>query len=319
MTENDEPQTAAVAEPSMSARGLPVRINDLGGLELFTAVVESGSVGRAARLLGISQPAASTRLTNLERQLGVTLLERGPTGSQPTDDGRLVADWTAPLLDAARRLAVSIDALRAGADHRARIMASYTIAEYLLPTWLARFQRSTPGHRAELLVANSQTVISAIRSGDVDLGFVETDGELNDLGQEPVGTDRLIVVAAPDHPWCRPGRQVQIEELLSTPLVLRERGSGTRDRFENALADLGMGRPIPSLELGSTSAVKSAVGGGVGPGVLSDLTVANDLSTGSLVSVDVPGLHLGRELRMIWATDRALSGTARLFRDQMVS
>ncbi len=298
-----------------SNQQLPVRVDDLGGLELFLAVVESGSVGRAARRMGISQPSASARLSNLERQLGVVLLERGPTGSEPTHEGRLIADWAAPVLDGARRLAVSIESLRADAEQRTRVMASYTIAEYLLPTWLARFQRSHPGHRAELLVANSSAVVSAIRHGEVDLGFVESDEEIVDLGVELVGSDRLVLVVTPDHPWA--GREVSVTEVPSTPLVLRESGSGTRDRFDHAL-DAATGRlPVAALELGSTSAVKAAVVTGVAPGVLSELTVAGDVASGALVVVEVDGLDLRRELRMVWPTDRPVGVAASRFRDQM--
>ena len=306
-----------MSEVNSGETRLPVRVDDLGGLELFLAVVESGSVGRAARRLGISQPSASARMSNLERQLGVVLLERGPTGSQPTHEGRLIADWAAPVLDAARRLAVSIDSLRADAEQRTRVMASYTIAEYLLPTWLARFQRSHAGHRAELLVANSTAVIGAIRKGDVDLGFVESDEEILDLGVEEVGHDRLVLLVTPDHPWA--SRPVALDEVPSTPLVLRENGSGTRDRFDHALEAATGHAPVAALELGSTSAVKAAVATGVAPGVLSELTVAGDVASGALVSVDVDGLDLGRTLRMVWPTDRPVGLTARLFREQMMT
>ena len=69
------------------------RVPDLGALELLLAVARLGSLGAAARELGITQPAASSRVRSMERQLGVALVDRSPRGSRLTDAGALVTDW----------------------------------------------------------------------------------------------------------------------------------------------------------------------------------------------------------------------------------
>ena len=83
------------------AAGLAGRVPDLGGMELLVAVARLGSLGRAARELGISQPAASGRMRALERQLGVALVRRSPGGSRLTDSGALVTEWARKVLEAA--------------------------------------------------------------------------------------------------------------------------------------------------------------------------------------------------------------------------
>ncbi|MET7397160.1 LysR family transcriptional regulator [Dactylosporangium sp. NPDC005572] len=114
------------------------------------SVVRLGSVGRAAEAHHISQPAASARLRQLKRQLGVPLLHRTPQGSTLTEAGALVADRARAAVDAAAALAAGVATLRATADSRLVVAASQTIAEYLLPGWLVAPRRAHPSLGAVL-------------------------------------------------------------------------------------------------------------------------------------------------------------------------
>lgn len=285
---------------------LPPTFPDLTSLDLFASVAALGSVSQAATAHGITQPSASARIKALERQLGVTLLDRGPTGSVPTPAGHLVAGWVENVLRAAEELGAGVEALRARSGGRLRVVASYTVAEYLLPGWLDRFHRDHPEHPIELEVANSTGVLDRVRSGRTDLGFVESPGDPPGLGVAVVAEDDLVAVVRPGHPWTR-RPSVDAERLASTALVLREAGSGTRERLEEALAAAGLGPPIAALELGSTAAVKAAVVSGGSPAVLSRLAVEPDPR---LRVVPVDGIDLHRRLRAVWRTDQPRSQAA---------
>lgn len=284
---------------------LPPSFPDIASLDLFVSIVELGSVSRAATAHGITQPSASGRIRHLERQVGMKLLDRGPTGSVPTDAGVVVAGWAEGILRAAQELQSGLSAIQAEQAGRLRVAASFTIAEYLLPQWLERFSQAHPGDSIALDVANSSAVIDALHAGTADLGFIETPSEVTDLAQQVVASDELICVVSPAHPWSRT-RRVPVEALAATPLVTRESGSGTRDALEAALSELDLGAPPSVLELGSTSAVRSAVLIGNSPTVISRLAVASELSSGSLVEVEVTGLVIARELRAIWSPRSSL-------------
>jgi len=273
---------------------------ELASLDLFVSVVELGSVSRAAAAHGVAQPSASSRLKHLERQLDMTLLKRSPSGSVPTDAGVVVAGWAEAILRAAHELKAGLSAFQAEQSGRLRVAASFTIAEYLLPQWLGRFARDHPGDSVALEVANSTAVIDRLHSGSADLGFIETTSALVDLDEQLVGTDELIAVVGPTHPWAR-RRKVPVEALAATPLVTREAGSGTREALEAALAALDLGPPTAILELGSTSAVRSAVLDGNSPTVISRLAVSAELDAGSLVEVQVVDLSITRNLRAVWS------------------
>lgn len=272
---------------------------ELASLDLFVSVVELGSVSAAARVHGVAQPSASSRVKHLERQLGLELLERTPTGSAPTDAGVLVAGWAGAVLRAAHELRVGLSAFQAERAGRLRVAASFTIAEYLLPQWLEQFSQAHPGDTVALQVANSSAVIDRLRSGDADLGFVEGPSPLVALDEYVVQRDRLIAVVSPKHPWAS-ASAVPVEALAATPLVIREAGSGTREALESALAATGLRAPTALLELGSTAAVRSAVVHGNSPTVISRLAVATELAEGTLVEVPIDGLTIDRELRAVW-------------------
>lgn len=278
---------------------------ELASLDLFVSVVELGSVSRAAAAHGVAQPSASSRLRHLERQLGITLLTRSPTGSVPTDAGVVVAGWAEGILRAAHELKAGLSAFQAEQVGRLRIAASFTIAEYLLPQWLGRFARDHPSDSVALEVANSTTVIERLQDGSADLGFIETTSATSELDEQLVARDELIAVVAPNHPWAR-RRKVPVEAVAATPLVTRESGSGTREAFEAALADLSLGPPTAVLELGSTSAVRSAVLDGNSPTVISRLAVAAELESGRLIEIEVTDLSITRNLRAVWPRSHAL-------------
>ncbi|MDQ1044036.1 LysR family transcriptional regulator [Streptomyces sp. V4I2] len=283
------------------------RVPDLGALELLLAVARLGSLGGAARELGITQPAASSRVRSMERQLGVALVDRSPRGSRLTDAGALVTDWARRIVEASEAFDAGAQALRDRRDSRLRVAASMTIAEYLLPGWLLALRAQRPDTAVSLLAGNSAAVAERLLSDEADLGFVEGLSVPTGLDSVVIAHDRLIVVTAPGHPWARRRRPVEGSELAATPLILREKGSGTRQVLDTALG--GLARPL--IELSSTTAVKAAVVSGAGPAVLSELAVREELAMRRLVSVPVEGVSLARDLRAVWPTGHRPVGPAR--------
>ncbi|MER5867407.1 LysR family transcriptional regulator [Kitasatospora sp. NPDC002040] len=289
---------------------LSPRVPELGALELLLAVARLGSVGRAAAELGVSQPAASARIKGMERQIGVPLLERSPRGSRPTQAGRVVVEWARNVVEAAQALDAGIEALREHRDARLTVVASLTVAEYLMPGWLLALHTVSPDTSVTLRTANSADVASHVLAGDADLGFVEGPTTPPGLAGVVVAADRLVVVVAPSHPWARRRTPLTGAELAATPLVLREPGSGTREVLEQALAPYG-GATTPRLELASSTALKAAAMTGAGPVCLSELAVSEELATRRLVAIPVEGVDLARPLRAVWPAGHRPAGPAR--------
>ncbi len=282
---------------------------DLTALELLVSVAETGSIRRAAMAHHISQPAASVRIRGLETALQLRLVERHTTGARLTPDGLAVVGWADKVIAAMRALASGARALRTDQDSQLRLAASLTVAEYLLPTWLAPLYATTPA-AVSLRMANSEEVAALFARDEVDLGFVEGSSLPDGLQGRTVYRDELVVVVAPSHPWARRRTALSAAMLAEAALVSREPGSGTRQVLEHALARQGLSASV-AVELASTTAIKSAVGAGLGPAVLSRLAVAAELADRRLVAVGVDGLNLTRSIRAVWRVGDELSGPAR--------
>ncbi|MBG0817216.1 LysR family transcriptional regulator [Planomonospora sp. ID82291] len=283
---------------------------DLESLRLLVDVERLGSLGQAARAAGIAQPSASKRIALLERRLGLTLLERTPRGSTLTSQGTMVAAWAAQVLAAAEELMRGAEAVRHARAAHLHIAASMTVAEYLLPRWLGELQSREPQVQVGLEVQNSAEVARLVggEAGGIELGFVEGPSVPQGLASRVVAADRLVVVVAPGHPWARRRTPLLAAELAATPLVVRERGSGTRETLDRALA--GHAVAAPRLELGSNAAVKGAARQGSAPAALSGYAVEGELATGRLAEVATAGIDLERRLRAVWRRGRPPTGPA---------
>jgi len=287
---------------------LSPHVPDLAALELLLSVARTGGLNSAGRQVGISQQAVSARIRAMEAQTGAVLVHRTPRGSSLTAEGAVIADWAVRLLGVAAELDAEIAALRQDRRSRLRVSASSTIAEQLLPAWLASFRAAAerPGSPAPdimLTEGNSGTVIAQVTEGTADIGFTEGPHRPAGLRSRVIGHDRLAVVVAPGHPWARRRRPVSAAELDATPLVGREGGSGTRDTLSAALAaQLGQGTPQApaALSVSTAAAVRAAVLAGAAPAVISELAVADDLAAGRLIRIQVPELDLRRTLHAVW-------------------
>ncbi|MCV7200366.1 LysR family transcriptional regulator [Mycobacterium angelicum] len=291
---------------------LSPRMPELASFEAFLVIAETGSLGRAAQELGLTQQAISRRLAAMEAQLGVTLAVRTTRGSTLTPAGVIVADWAARLLELANEIDAAMGSLRKEGRERIRVAASQTISEQLMPHWLLSLQTTAERYHDNapqvlLTATNSDHAIAAVRDGAADLGFVENPYIPQGLGSCVVGNDELVVVVPPSHKWARRSRVVTARELAQTPLVAREPNSGIRDSLTVALRRVlgdDMQQAPPVLELASAAAVRAAVLAGAGPAVMSRLAVADDLAVGRLHAIDIPDLDLRRKFRAIWVGGR---------------
>ena len=297
---------------------LPPSTPDLIALDLFDSIAELGSLGQAAGRHGMSQPAVSMRMSQLERTLGVTLLQRSPAGTKLTPAGERVAALSRHVLGEVQALMTGVAAVVAEEGSHLRVSASLTVAEYLLPGWLSALHRESPSVVLAVEVTNSSRVLARVRDGSVDVGFVEGDEiRLATMSTVVVRSDHLVVVVDPGHPWAWREFAVSGAELAAADLVVREPGSGTREVLDRALSSWG--GPHSWLELGSTASILAAARRGEGPAVLSALAVADDTDAGRLVQVRTEDIDLTRALRAIWPQNRPLAPLARRLLNLAVS
>jgi len=256
-------------------------------LEVFVAVTEYGTVTAAADRVALTQSAASQALAALESGLAVQLFDRVGRRLVLNEHGRLLLPRAHAMLDAAKDMQQLFDS---EAVLHLRLGASTTIANYLLPGRLARFQQTYPQAKLEMMVANTADIVEAVAGFKVDMGFIEGPCHHPDILVEPWQDDTLVVFAATRHPLAQ-GR-VSLTQLAEAQWVLRESGSGTREEVERLLLPYlgGFGQ---LLELGHSEAIKRAVAAGLGVSCLSLHVVQELLDHGQVVAVltELPSLH----------------------------
>ena len=199
---------------------------------LLLAIGRLGTLRAAAAALGMTQPAATKMLQELEHALGHTLFERAGRGLRLTDSGHCVMGYFQGLqgsLDALTRELGSIAQGSAGKLHIGAIMAA---SPELLSTALLALKQEYPALSVEITVDTSDRLAEALRRGDLDLVIGRVpDGAPDDMDFRPLADEALSVVASPDHPLAGRSR-VAFTELLQHPWILQPRGSPMRDVLE---------------------------------------------------------------------------------------
>ncbi|AOM40553.1 DNA-binding transcriptional regulator YeiE [Xenorhabdus hominickii] len=269
-------------------------------LEIFAEVLKSGSTTQASQQLALSQSAVSASLTDLEGQLGVQLFDRVGKRLVTNEHGRLLYPKALALLEQAGEIE-QLFKLELGA---LRLAASSTIGNYMLPKMLAKYRQDYPDTPLELHISNTEEVIKAVVEFRVDLGLIEGLCHDPELITQSWMKDELIIFSSPENPLLQ--RELTIEDLITAPWILREKGSGTREVLDHLLFSQ-MPRFNIAMELGNSEAIKHAVQYGMGISCLSRRVVQEQLNNGTLSEIVIPKLSLSRTLYLIYHRQKHMS------------
>jgi len=287
-------------------------------LEVFVALVDQKSFTRAAKSLRLSQSTVSGHVADLERRLGVRLVERDRGGVRATSAGEALIRPARETLQAERNARMAVEELT-GLLRGTLVIGGSTIpASYLLPPIFAKFHGKHPKVRIRLVTGDSREILQRVLDADVELGVVGAPPEGEELQSRPCGEDSLVLIVPPAHPLAGK-RGVGAGDLLGYPMVLREEGSGSRraavEAISKALGAKEVGRLQVACEVGSSEAVKAAVREGMGIAFVSSLAVRDEVERKQLVEVPVRGVEIRRRFHLISRADAFLSPAARAFRE----
>ncbi|MGO2414925.1 MULTISPECIES: LysR substrate-binding domain-containing protein [Cobetia] len=293
-------------------------------LAVFVAVARHDNVSLAAESLAMSQSAASTALAELERQFDCRLFDRHGKRLRLNGLGRELLPKAIALLDQAEELEQLLG--QQDATGSLEIGATLTIGNYLAPQIIGSFLTQHPASRVELHVHNTHQLIDKLVNFELDIGLIEGEVEHPLLEEAHWVSDRLSIFCAPSHPLAQGLAQglsqegITLDRLLATRWIMRERGSGTRSTFEQALRP-HLDGPSTSvaqrldimLELEHTEAIKRAVEAGLGIGCISRLALRDAFRRGSLIEIPTPWLELTRAYRFVHHRDRFITQAMREF------
>ena len=262
-------------------------------LKLFEATARLGKLTKAANELALSQSAASQALKELEQSLGYPLFERVGRDLLITENGLKALPKVRQIADLLEGLQLANLNTMSGV---LRIVASATIATYLLPKLIAKFVKIYPEVIPEIHIGNTQMVIDHLDKGKASIGLIEGPALHKQLKITPWQEDQLQIFCQPSHALAKKA-QINLEQLQQQAWVLREFGSGTRAIFDAAIEQVGAQINL-AMELTRQSAIKESVKAGLGLGCLSKLSIAEELKNGGLVVLKSP-LNLSRRFSLV--------------------
>jgi DNA-binding transcriptional LysR family regulator len=287
---------------------------DLRRLEIFAKVAELGSFSRAAEALFLTQPTISEHVRALEDELGVQLLDRLGRGATPTRAGQLLLGYARRMLTLSREAHQALERFQGRMSGELVVGGSTIPGEYVLPALIGQFKAKYPDISISLLIGSTRQVSDWVEEGRVEVGVVGARPASRALEAKELMPDELVVVVPAAHPWAT-RRTTTLGDLQKEPMVVRERGSGSREAVEHALQEAGIS--LASLrivgEMGSTQAVKQAVRAGVGIALISKRAVEDECRAGLLACVKVKDLRVARAFHLVTHRDRTRSPLAQGF------
>ncbi len=237
--------------------------------QALVEVVRLGSISAAARKLRYSQSGVSRMIADLEREWGLTLLERGRRGARLTADGEQVMPFVEAVCEDQRRLRERVAEV-VGAQTGSLVIGTFSsVATHLLPPVIERFGRLHPGVEYELRMGDYSEIESWVSDGLVDFGFLPYPPQTprDNLAREAVAVDELMGVVPSGHRLATQ-KSISLEDLASEPFILLERGSDNEisPLFESA----GL---VPDARLSTWDdyAIMSMVENGLGLSILPEL------------------------------------------------
>jgi molybdate transport repressor ModE-like protein len=287
---------------------------DLLLIRSLLSVAEHGAITEAARALGLSQPALSRRIQQLEEALGAPLLERSQRGVVLTEAGRMAQAEGAVLVERYERLRESVGAHLRHETGTVRVGGGATAVAYLMPPAISRFQKSFPDVVFQVKEAGSREIEADVMDERLEFGIVTTPVHSQEFDIRPLHKDRIVVVAGRDHPLA--GRKrLDAKVLNGLNVVGFEAGSAIRQLIDGALRDAGVDVNV-TMELRSIPAILELA---VSTGNVAFVSELGIRDAGPRIRVlPVRGLRITRELAIVRKRGRPASAAGEAFAKTMM-
>jgi LysR family transcriptional regulator, low CO2-responsive transcriptional regulator len=306
---------------------------DLQKLQIFCEVARQRSFTRAAEALYLTQPTVSQQIQALERQMKVRLFERLAKEVYLTDSGKVLYEKAANLLNMAQETELAVREAAGISATRLALGVGVTLATYVLPELLLRFNNEYKASPAtgsgnsgqlsgisqvkfDITLGNSEALAVKLLKNEVDLALLGTPLEAYPLLElHSFLEDKLILVVSADDPWAVEKRaSASLSEIGHRTLLLRERGSALQ-AFVEHMMDLAHLRSENSLIMANLEAIKRSVEIGLGVAIVPALSVKRELETGRLYALNIEGVDAGRTFIYAHHKDKEMTRPARVFLD----
>tara|TARA_Y100001968_G_scaffold51762_1_gene42689 strand:- start:3964 stop:4902 length:939 start_codon:yes stop_codon:yes gene_type:complete len=294
----------------------------LDQLRILKAIADEGSFKKAADSLYVTQPAVSLQIQNLEKQLEITIFDRGGRKAQLTEAGKLLIHYCERILNECQETCKAIEDLNNLQGGSLIVGASQTTGTYLMPRMIGLFRQKYPLVSVQLQIHSTRRTGWSVANGQIDLAIIggQLPVELNEmLKVTPYANDELALVLPVNHPLAKT-EELSKEDLYKLLFVTLDSQATTRKVVDQLLINSGLDiqRLRIEMELNSFEAIKNAVQSGLGAAFLPVVSIERELSAGTIHKQKVSDLEVKRELKLITNPGRYSSRAADAFRTNIL-
>ncbi|MEN6616319.1 MAG: selenium metabolism-associated LysR family transcriptional regulator [Syntrophorhabdus sp.] len=261
---------------------------ELRHIETFLKIAELKSFTRAADELCITQPTVSKQIVDLERFFDVRLIDRTKRTVTLTRAGEILLQYAMDIVSLKKDTIEAIASFRGVKKGKMTLGASTIPGIYIMPRLLSIFKKRHAGIDLELVIADTKDIIEKMENGFLDVGIVGSRYETAKIDFKKLIDDVIVFVAPLDFP-----DTMNMNQFREMPLIVRERGSGTRNAVEAALSkirELQKKRLNIVAELSDNEAIKQAVMSGLGMAYISKMAVSDQLRDHLFKEIKLDGL-----------------------------
>ena len=285
-------------------------------LKLFLALADTGSVSAAAKAMHVTQPTASMQLKEITLAVGLPLYEVISKKIYLTDTGKQLANTARDMLACWEVFSQNVDATRGLTRGKLKV-AVVSTAKYFMPRQIGGFCKKYPDIDVSLEILNRDGVVQRMRDNLDDLYIMSQPPADIDLSDEVFMQNPLVMIASSKDPLSRQ-KAMALSELASKRFILREKGSGTRMSADRYFQKHKF-RPDIRMELGSNEAIKEAVAGGLGIGVVSKHALHGHTKEHGVAVIDIQGFPVISHWHIVHPAKKQLTPIAQAFKAHLLS
>lgn len=254
------------------------------GLKYFLAVIRLGSIRAASEALNVAPSAISRQVAELETGLQTQLLDRLPRGVAPTEAGKLVAEYAQRQADEETGLFDQLRQLRGLQQGTVKICCGAGFLPDLIENALASFTQAFPGIRYQITLGTTNTILTAIATGEVDIGLAYNPIAHPDVRAVVIARQPIVAILPPDHAMAHSQRPETLSRFASETAILLPPDHGIRQLLGRTEANGGF-RLVTRMESASFEAHRHFVTAGMGVAFLPEFTVFAELREGRVAAL----------------------------------
>jgi DNA-binding transcriptional LysR family regulator len=280
-------------------------------LKVFSDVVRKQSFSQGAAINGISQSAASQAINQLERQLGIQLIDRTKRPFILTPEGEVYYEGVRKVLQAYEAAEAGMYSLRQEMAGQVRVAAIYSIGLHDMGRCMQDFMSRYPKAKLRLEYLRPNQVYEAVLQEDVDLGIVSYPAETREITTIPLRSEKMVLVCHPDHHLAR-HKSVEFRQLHGENYVAFDQGLAIRKELDCHLREHQVVVRVV-MEFDNIETIKQAIEIGTGVSILPEPTVRKEVSARELVAVPIAHVKLDRPIGIIHRQRKIFSPTLQRF------